>query len=133
MKMDGDVQYKKIAFQRYMWDTYVKKIKPIEEASMFDFYDTPLMTSGEVMAKPLVMLVGPYSSGKTTFINHVLGEAYPGAVTGIEPTTDAFTIVQSGANKNSPVLHCLQTHAITSRELRQTLALHSSDTSRQRS
>lgn len=102
MKMDGDVQYKKIAFQRYMWDTYIKKIKPIEEASMFDFYDTPLMTSGEVMAKPLVMLVGPYSSGKTTFINHVLGEAYPGAVTGIEPTTDAFTIVQSGANKKVP-------------------------------
>lgn len=28
---------------------------------------------GEILAKPLVLVVGPWSTGKSTMINHMLG------------------------------------------------------------
>jgi translation initiation factor RLI1 len=35
-------------------------------------------TESEFDAKPMVMLLGQYSTGKTTFIKHLLGTSYPG-------------------------------------------------------
>ena len=35
-------------------------------------------------------------SGKTTFIKHLIGQEFPGANIGPEPTTDRFTILQHG-------------------------------------
>jgi len=35
-------------------------------------------------------LIGQYSTGKTTFLNHLLGEDFPGMHIGPEPTTDKF-------------------------------------------
>ncbi|EKX46621.1 hypothetical protein GUITHDRAFT_52547, partial [Guillardia theta CCMP2712] len=46
-------------------------------------------------AKPFVLLIGQYSVGKTTFINHLLGNpptGYPGSNVGPEPTTDRFMV-----------------------------------------
>jgi EH domain-containing protein 1 len=37
-------------------------------------------------AKPMVLLLGQYSTGKTTFINYLLEGSYPGAHIGPEPT-----------------------------------------------
>jgi len=39
------------------------------------------------------MLLGQYSTGKTTFIKHLLRTSYPGAHIGPEPTTDRFVVV----------------------------------------
>lgn len=47
-------------------------------------------------AKPSVLMLGQYSTGKTTFIRHLLGREYPGANIGPEPTTDRFTVVMHG-------------------------------------
>lgn len=41
----------------------------------------------------MVMLLGQYSTGKTTFIKHLLKTGYPGAHIGPEPTTDRFVAV----------------------------------------
>ena len=38
--------------------------------------------------RPLVMLVGQYSTGKTTFIRYLLEQDFPGIRIGPEPTTD---------------------------------------------
>ncbi|KAL3796065.1 hypothetical protein ACHAW5_007848 [Stephanodiscus triporus] len=38
----------------------------------------------------MVLLIGQYSTGKTTFLNHLLGEDFPGMHIGPEPTTDKF-------------------------------------------
>jgi septin family protein len=38
------------------------------------FYQTP----SDFDAKPMVMLLGQYSTGKTTFIKHLLKREYPG-------------------------------------------------------
>lgn len=97
-----DKQYRKAAYHRFMWDTYRTKVLPMEQNSLFHFYDDSPMTSGEITQKPLVMLVGSYSSGKTTFIKHALGEDYIGSKIGVEPTTDRFTIVQSGEARIVP-------------------------------
>lgn len=38
-------------------------------------------------AKPMILLVGQYSTGKTTFIRHLLERDFPGIRIGPEPTT----------------------------------------------
>jgi septin family protein len=37
-----------------------------------------LQTNSDFDAKPTVMLLGQYSTGKTTFIKHLLKTSYPG-------------------------------------------------------
>ncbi|CAE7785516.1 EHD3 [Symbiodinium sp. CCMP2592] len=44
----------------------------------------------------MVMLTGQYSTGKSTFIRHLLGRDYPGLRIGPEPTTDKFVAVCKG-------------------------------------
>ncbi len=39
----------------------------------FEHFFTPELTDKDIEAKPFVLLVGQYSVGKTTFINHLLG------------------------------------------------------------
>ena len=38
----------------------------------------------------MVMLVGQYSTGKTTFIRYLLEQDFPGIRIGPEPTTDRY-------------------------------------------
>ena len=44
-------------------------------------------------AKPMILLVGQYSTGKTTFIKYLLEQEFPGMRIGPEPTTDCFIII----------------------------------------
>ncbi|KAK6316862.1 hypothetical protein J4Q44_G00122620 [Coregonus suidteri] len=46
--------------------------------------------------KPMVLLVGQYSTGKTTFIRHLMEQDFPGMRIGPEPTTDSFIAVMHG-------------------------------------
>ena len=53
-------------------------------------------------AKPFVLLLGQYSVGKTSFINHLLGNppnGYPGSNVGPEPTTDRFQAIMYGRDE----------------------------------
>ena len=47
----------------------------------------------------MVLLVGQYSTGKTSFIRYLLERDFPGIRIGPEPTTDAFTAVMYGENE----------------------------------
>lgn len=47
----------------------------------------------------MVLLLGQYSTGKSTFIEYLLGRQYPGCTIGPEPTTDRFVAVM-GANED---------------------------------
>lgn len=47
-------------------------------------------------APPTVMLLGQYSTGKTTFIKYLLETDYPGLRIGPEPTTDKFVAIMHG-------------------------------------
>ena len=49
-------------------DIYARCMAPIEEATKFDIFHSTKITDAEFDAAPIVMLVGPYSVGKTSFI-----------------------------------------------------------------
>jgi EH domain-containing protein 1 len=48
----------------------------------------------------MVLLVGQYSTGKTTFIRYLLESDFPGIRIGPEPTTDSFIAVMHGDHEN---------------------------------
>ena len=75
---------------------YFNKIRPLEETYRFGNFFSPLMSEGDFEAKPSVLLLGQYSTGKTTFIKYLLGRDYPGLHIGPEPTTDRFVVVMHG-------------------------------------
>lgn len=75
---------------------YFNKIRPLEEAYKFGHFFSPLLSEGDFEAKPSVLLLGQYSTGKTTFIKYLLGRDYPGLHIGPEPTTDRFVVVMHG-------------------------------------
>eukprot|EP00128_Syssomonas_multiformis_P002049 Colp12_sorted_trinity150504_noHs@23310 len=78
---------------------YKKHVKPLEEYYKFDSFHSPLLTDSDFDAKPTVLLLGQYSTGKTTFISYLLGRDFPGANIGPEPTTDRFMAVMYGADE----------------------------------
>ncbi|XP_073280807.1 EH domain-containing protein 1-like [Primulina huaijiensis] len=80
---------------------YVQKLKPLEVTYQFNDFVSPLLTNSDFDAKPMVMLLGQYSTGKTTFIKHLLRTSYPGAHIGPEPTTDRFVVVMNGPDERS--------------------------------
>lgn len=80
-------------------DIYFNKIKPLEELTSFERFYSPSLTEAEIEAKPTVLLLGQYSTGKTTFITHLLGSNYPGSHIGPEPTTDKFVAVTHGLDE----------------------------------
>ncbi|KAI3810229.1 hypothetical protein L1987_19840 [Smallanthus sonchifolius] len=80
---------------------YIQKLKPLESIHRFHEFVSPALTNSDFDAKPMVMLLGQYSTGKTTFIKHLLRSGYPGAHIGPEPTTDRFVAVMNGTDERS--------------------------------
>ena len=82
---------------------YLKHLRPLEEKFQFPLFHSPCMRPQDFSAKPAVMMLGQYSVGKTSFIKYLLGEQYPSAVIGPEPTTDRFVVVShSHTTKTMP-------------------------------
>ncbi|KAH6563413.1 hypothetical protein BASA62_008624 [Batrachochytrium salamandrivorans] len=81
---------------------YETKIKPLEEMYAFDTFHSTALSAADVAAKPIVLLMGQYSVGKTTFIKHLLGREYLGAHIGPEPTTDRFIAIMDGPERTIP-------------------------------
>ena len=83
---------------------YRGKLLPLEEAYDFHEFVSPQLNDPDFDGKPMVLLVGQYSTGKTTFIRYLLERDYPGIRIGPEPTTDSFTAVMYGENEQVIVL-----------------------------
>ncbi|KAL4586278.1 hypothetical protein LXL04_010914 [Taraxacum kok-saghyz] len=90
---------------------YNEKLKPLEVAYHFNDFACPLLSDTDFDAKPMVMLLGQYSTGKTTFIKHILKGNYPGAHIGPEPTTDRFIVVMGGPHEITIPGHTIAVHA----------------------
>jgi len=75
---------------------YRQKIRPLEVYYNFGEAHSPLLKDSDIEAKPMVLLLGQYSTGKTTFIRTLLGSDFPGMHIGPEPTTDRFMAVMFG-------------------------------------
>ena len=50
--------------------------------------------TSDTTSLPFVLLVGNHSSGKSSFVNHVLGR--PVQTAGVAPTDDSFTVIAPG-------------------------------------
>ncbi|KAM4724399.1 EH domain-containing protein 4 [Anableps anableps] len=75
---------------------YTKKLLPLEETYLFHDFHSPALEGADFQSKPMVLLVGQYSTGKTTFIRYLLEQDFPGMRIGPEPTTDGFIAVMHG-------------------------------------
>ena len=71
---------------------YEYAIKPLEEAFHYnDLQVKTAMNAGQIRAKPMILFLGPWSSGKTTMINYMLDTDV--LRVSAEPTTSEFTIL----------------------------------------
>ncbi|KAG7484759.1 hypothetical protein MATL_G00053550 [Megalops atlanticus] len=75
---------------------YRTKLFPLEDAYRFHDFHSPALEDADFDNKPMVLLVGQYSTGKTTFIRHLMEQDFPGMRIGPEPTTDSFIAVMHG-------------------------------------
>lgn len=88
-------------------EIYDKKIKPVELYYKFSYFHSPCLRSSDFESNPLVLFVGQYSTGKTTFIEYLLQKKYPGSNIGPEPTTDRFVAVMYGEEDKVTPGHAL--------------------------
>jgi GTPase SAR1 family protein len=77
-------------------EMYKTKILPFEELTFFSRFGCGELSDSDFDSNPMVLLMGPYSSGKTTFIENLIGRQYPGSKIGPEPTTDTFNAIMPG-------------------------------------
>nr|XP_015215429.1 PREDICTED: sarcalumenin isoform X1 [Lepisosteus oculatus] len=89
---------------------YHSSIKPLEQAYRYNelrqheisAYPGRTLgasaTDGEITSKPMVLFLGPWSVGKSSMINYLLGlqETPYQLYTGAEPTTSEFTVIMHG-------------------------------------
>jgi len=75
---------------------YKGKLLPLEEAYDFHEFVSPALNDPDFDAKPMILFVGQYSTGKTSLIRYLLEKEYPGLRIGPEPTTDTFNVVMYG-------------------------------------
>ena len=78
---------------------YKKKIRPLEVSSKYGHFHSPPLGPSDFDAKPMVLLLGGYSVGKTSFIRYLIGRDFPGQRIGPEPTTDRFTCIMQNENE----------------------------------
>ena len=74
---------------------YRSALKPLADSLAFELPDHP----EDAPRQPAALFLGNHSSGKSSFINHLLGT--PIQKTGLAPTDDGFTIITYGETANS--------------------------------
>jgi len=87
---------------------YKRAFLPLETHCHHTHFFGPPLSDASIVGKPMVLLIGPYSVGKTSFIQHLLGdpeEGIPGANVGPEPTTDGFMAVMHGPESKTILGH----------------------------
>jgi len=75
---------------------YDENLRDLEAAYQFEkTHDWPLF-HGDLTAPPMIIAMGQYSTGKSTFIRYLVGQDFPGLRIAAEPTTDNVVSVMFG-------------------------------------
>ena len=69
---------------------------PLEKIYRFHDFHSPQLENGDFDAKPIVMLLGQYSSGKTTFIQYILEKDIPNIQLELGRTSNSFVALMDG-------------------------------------
>lgn len=75
---------------------YLNRLLPLEEAYKFNEISAPKLQASDFSSAPMILLIGQYSTGKTSLIRYLLNADYPGMRIGPEPTTDGFHVIMHG-------------------------------------
>ncbi|CUI14126.1 sarcoplasmic reticulum glycoprotein, putative [Bodo saltans] len=73
---------------------YLTYVKPLEDKYKYDLFRPSWFEETILNQRPFVTFFGPWSAGKSTFINHLLQDNY--LWTGPQPTTAEFTVIVYG-------------------------------------
>uniref|UniRef100_A0A8C4IH95 Sarcalumenin n=1 Tax=Dicentrarchus labrax TaxID=13489 RepID=A0A8C4IH95_DICLA len=86
------------AAMKKLLNIYHTAIKPMEQAFKYNELRQHEVTDGEITSKPMVLFLGPWSVGKSSMINYLLGlhGTSQGLYTGAEPTTSEYTVIMHG-------------------------------------
>ncbi|XP_067132545.1 sarcalumenin-like isoform X2 [Centruroides vittatus] len=78
---------------------YKYAVKPLEFAYKFVDLNKHVVSDGEIFALPRVVFVGPWSTGKSSIINYILGveNTTSSLPSGAQPTTSDFTVLTYGS------------------------------------
>ncbi|XP_061875709.1 EH domain-containing protein 2-like [Colius striatus] len=83
-------------FSSSLRSLYQTQLLPAETFYRFHSFHSPPLEAADFDPKPMILVMGQYSSGKTTFIQYLLEEEIPGGRIGPEPTSDSFVAVMHG-------------------------------------
>ncbi|XP_077574287.1 uncharacterized protein srla [Stigmatopora nigra] len=87
-----------LAAMKKLLNIYHSAIKPVEQAFKYNELRQHEVTDGEITSKPMILFLGPWSVGKSSMINYLLGLEDPSQelYTGAEPTTAEYTVIMHG-------------------------------------
>ena len=57
-------------------DIYASSVKPLEETYKYQDISNRHMSDAQIFGQPLVLMLGPYSTGKSSFLNYLMGVEY---------------------------------------------------------
>ncbi|XP_067252465.1 sarcalumenin-like isoform X1 [Chanodichthys erythropterus] len=77
---------------------YNSAINPLEKAYRYNELRQHEVSDAEINSKPMVLFLGPWSVGKSSMINYLLGldDTSQQLYTGAEPTTSEYTVLMHG-------------------------------------
>uniref|UniRef100_A0A671QQS6 Sarcalumenin n=1 Tax=Sinocyclocheilus anshuiensis TaxID=1608454 RepID=A0A671QQS6_9TELE len=77
---------------------YNTAIKPMDKAYKYNDLRQHEVSDAEITSKPMVLFLGPWSVGKSSMINYLLGldDTSQQLYTGAEPTTSEYTVLMHG-------------------------------------
>lgn len=73
---------------------YNEHVRVVEEKFEYDLFRPSWFSDSIVQKKPFVTFLGPFSAGKSTFINYLMQSNM--LLTGPQPVTDKFTVIMHG-------------------------------------
>lgn len=79
-----------------LWNIYARAVLPLERKSAFHHFHLPPITAEEMEARPQVLLIGPYSAGKSSVIRWLTGIGSPHLDIRPQPSTDKFIAIVRG-------------------------------------
>lgn len=81
---------------RQLWQLYEDVVLPLEQRSFFEHFHAPRITAEEFSARPQVLLLGQYSTGKTSMVKWLTGSENTHFDVRPQPSTDKFMAVVHG-------------------------------------
>lgn len=94
--LDSRIASRERGVLRKLWQIYEEAVLVIEEKSHFAHFHIPPITAEEFSSRPQVLLLGQYSTGKTSMVKWLTGVNSPHFDVRPQPSTDKFIAVVHG-------------------------------------